>query len=151
MNRHDWLPNRNGLRLVAYASVVAFCLACSGCGSPHGTVKVSGQVTVGGQPPPGAGTITFTVVEPAAGFPSRPAMAQFGADGQYVTTSYDPGDGLVPGTYRVAVECYQTPPNMEGKPVRSYIDEKYTSGATSGFALTVEPRSGPIVFNIELE
>lgn len=122
-----------------------------GCGNPNGTVKVAGAVSVGGEQPPGEGTITFTPVEPASGFPKRPAMAKFGTDGQYVTTSYEPGDGLVPGSYKVAVECYETPPNMEGKPVKSFIDKKYMNGETSGFDLVVEPGGKPIQFDIALD
>ena len=122
-----------------------------GCGNPHGTVKVSGKVTVKGQAPPGPGTITFTVVEPASGFPNHPAMAKFGEDGRYTVTSYEPGDGLLPGKYKAAVECYETPPNMEGKPVKSHIAKKYMNGETSGFELNIEPKSKPVEFNLDLE
>ena len=122
----------------------------SGCANPHGTVKVSGKVTVDGQQPPGPGVVTFSVVKPADGFPNRPCMAKFGTDGAYVATSFKPGDGILPGTYTVAVECYETPPNMDGKPVKSYINEKYLNPATSGLELTVEPNSRPVVFDIQL-
>ena len=134
-------------------SLVAVLLVVftAGCGSPHGTVKVFGQVTVNGEKPPGSGTISFTSVEPAAGFPNRPAMAKFGTDGSYEATSFDPSDGLVPGKYKIAVECYETPPNMDGKPTKSYIDKKYMNGETSGFELNVEPGSKPIRFDIDLE
>lgn len=140
----------NAIKTIQLGALL-FCMAATGCGNPHGTVKVSGTVTVNGQPPPGPGTVTFTTVTAADGFPTRPAMAKFGSDGQYVTTSYEPGDGLIPGTYKVAVECYETPPNMEGKRVKSYIDAKYMNGETSGFELTVEPKDRPIRFDIELE
>jgi hypothetical protein len=77
-------------------------------------------------------------------------MAKFKADGAYVVTTYDPGDGLLPGTYSVAIECYETPPNMEGKPVKSFIDKKYMSPDTSGFELSVDPKSRPVVYDILL-
>lgn len=125
-------------------------VAVMGCGNPNGTVKVSGNVTVDGQAPPGPGVITFSVVEAAEGFPNRPTMAKFKSDGVYEATTFDPGDGLLPGTYTVAIECYETPHNMEGKPVRSYIPKKYMSPETSGFKLTVEPKSKPVVYNLEL-
>ena len=41
-----------------------------------------------------------------------------GEDGVYAATTYEPADGLLPGKYKVAIECYETPPNMEGKQVR---------------------------------
>lgn len=141
MNANNWI--RIGSLLL--------CMLAIGCGNPHGTVKVSGTVTVNGAPPPGPGTVTFTTVTAASGFPTRPAMAKFDTDGEYTTTSYEPGDGLIPGTYKVAVECYETPPNMEGKRVKSYIDAKYMNGETSGFELSVEPNSRPIKFDIDLK
>ena len=52
---------------------------------------------------------------------------------------------------RLVVECYETPPNMEGKPVKSFIDKKYTNGETSGFDLVVEPGAKPIEFDIALD
>lgn len=130
---------------------LAFLALTLGCGNPHGTVKVTGSVTVAGEHPPGPGTVTFSVVEPAEGFPNRPAMARFDVDGQYEVTSFQPGDGLVPGRYSVAIHCYETPPNMEGKPVKSFIHDKYMSPTTSGFELSVEPKSKPMVFDIDLE
>ena len=132
-----------------FVIVAAVCIV--GCGDPNGTVPVSGTVTVNGQVPPGPGSITFTVVSPAEGFPNRPAMAQFDGDGSYKATSYSPSDGLVPGEYKVAVECYETPPNMEGKPVKSFIDKKYMNGETSGLELSVKAGSKPIEFDIELD
>lgn len=138
----------NSLRVLIVGLIL---LSISGCGSSNGTVKVNGVVTLGGGEMPGEGRLTFTVVEPAEGFPNRPAMAKFGTDGSYAATTYEEGDGLLPGTYQVSVECYETPPNMEGKPVKSYIDGKYSNGETSGFSLTVEPNSSPIKFDVELE
>lgn len=134
-----------------FAVLACIAVTAWGCGgNPHGTVKVSGQVTIDGAPPPGPGTLSFTVVTPADGFPSRPAMAKFGVDGIYQVTSFQPGDGLVPGSYTVGVECYETPPNMEGKRVKSHIDNKYMNGETSGLELLVEPKSRALEFNIEL-
>ena len=146
------MTNSNRLRskLTLIAALVVSC-TLMGCGNPNGTVKVAGKVTVGGGPPPGPGTITFTVVEPASGFPNRPAMAKFSEDGVYAATTYEPDDGLLPGKYKIAVECYETPPNMEGKPVKSHIAEKYINGETSGLDINVEPKSKRIDFDIELE
>ena len=93
----------DSIQLRAFIAGLAL-LGITGCGNPNGTVKVSGKVTVDGQTPPGAGTVTFTVVEPADGFPNRPAMAKFDVDGEYTATSFEPGDGLVPGSYKIAVE-----------------------------------------------
>lgn len=144
---------QRGQRIPTFIALafLTFVAATLGCGNKHGTVPVSGTVTVNNQAPPGPGTVLFTVVEPAEGFPNRPSMAKFDTTGKYSVTTYDPGDGLLPGSYKVAVECYETPPNMDGKPVKSYIDEKYIKPATSGLELTVEPKSKAIQFDINLE
>src|SRR6478736_4664490 len=99
-----------------------FCLTLifvliSSCGSnlPK-TIRVSGRVTFDGQPPPGPGTVYFLPQEASEGFPSRPATGDFDSAGVFKATTFDPGDGLMPGKYTMHIECYQTPPNMEGKP-----------------------------------
>ena len=122
-----------------------------GCGNPRGTVPVSGTVTLNGEQPPGAGTVTFTVIEPAEGFTNRPAMAKFDSTGRYEATSFEPGDGLLPGKYAIAVECYETPPNMEGKPVKSHIARKYLDPSTSGFELEIAPQSRRVTYDLKLE
>jgi hypothetical protein len=43
----------------------------------------------------------------------------------------------MPGKYTMHVECWQSPPNMEGKPVKSFVPQKYQSAATSGFTLDI--------------
>src|SRR5207244_1962164 len=111
-----------------------------GCGNrlPQ-TVQVSGRVTFDGQAPPGPGTVYFLPQEAAKGFPSRPATGDFDRAGYFKAKTFEPDDGLMPGKYTMHVECYETPPNMEGKPVKSYVPSKYQSAATSGFELEITP------------
>jgi hypothetical protein len=113
-------------------------------------VKVTGTVTVDGQNPPGPGKIMFTPQQAADGFPTRSAAAQFGGDGRYSVRSFPKHEGIIPGHYQVAVECWETPPNLEGKRVQSYIAEKHQSPTTSGLALNVDPNAKPIRFDISL-
>jgi hypothetical protein len=122
-----------------------------GCGTEHGTIPVSGVVRVGGEAPPGAGKVIFTPLEAAAGFTQRAGFGQFGSDGKYAAQSFKPGDGLYPGRYLVAVECWETPPNMEGRPVKSYIDQKYTNSEQSGLELVVDPGAGRVDFDIDVQ
>lgn len=126
------------------ALAAGLVLVLAGCGSklPQ-TVSVTGQVTFDGQPPPAAGIVYFLPVEAAAGFSSRPATGDFGPDGTFRATTFEPGDGLMPGSYQMHVECWETPPNMDGKPVKSYVPEKYQSAEASGFKveITAEMRS----------
>jgi hypothetical protein len=138
------LCRRNWLGIVTSQ----FALILLGCGTEHGTIPVSGFVRVKGAPPPGEGKVIFTPVEAAGGFTQRAGFARFGSDGRYAAQSFKPGDGLFPGRYLVAVECWETPPNMEGKPVKSHIDPKYTDPHKSGLELVVEPDAGSVDFDI---
>ncbi|HZN36316.1 MAG TPA: hypothetical protein VFB80_20950, partial [Pirellulaceae bacterium] len=107
-------------------------------------------VTFDGQAPPGPGSIYFLPQEAAEGFPSRPATGDFDKDGNYKVKTFDPGDGLMPGKYTMHVECWQTPPNMEGKPVKSFVPAKYQSAASSGFSveITTDMRSKEVNLDI---
>lgn len=74
-------------------------------------VPVSGKVTIAGTAPTKGGIITFTVIEPAEGYARRPGTAKFADDGSYVATSFEEGDGLVPGTYNAVIKYYEQSPN----------------------------------------
>lgn len=118
-----------------------------GCNRGPERVPVRGKVTLDGGPWPAAGTIYFAPIEPAPGFPRRGGEAPFGADGRFEVTTVSPGDGLMPGKYGVAVECWKTPPTHDDQgehPGTSHVPEKYQSAAQSGLQLTVDPGSKPI-------
>jgi hypothetical protein len=119
-------------------------LTIVGCGSglPK-TIKVSGRVTLDGQPPPGPGTVYFLPQEAGEGFPSRPATGDFDETGQFKATTFEPGDGLMPGKYLMSLEGWQTPPDMSGNPGKSYVPKKYQSPQSSGFKLDITPDSKP--------
>jgi len=108
-------------------AALVFCalgvLLLCGCG-PSGPkrVPVRGRVTFDGAPPPGLGTVYFRPIQAAEGFPQRPAHGNFTqGDGTFVVTSVQPGDGLVPGSYAVTVECWQRPPSDDGTPGVSWV------------------------------
>jgi hypothetical protein len=124
--------------------ISALLLASVGCSSglPQ-TIKVSGHVTFDGQPPPGPGTVYFLPTEAGEGFPSRPATGDFDKSGSFKAQTFDPGDGLMPGKYIMHIECWEVPPNMEGKPFKSFVPKKYQSALTSGFKLDITPDMGP--------
>jgi len=123
----------------------AFPLLClllaAGCGkSGPELVTVRGTVTYGGGEWPTEGMLYFTPDRPAAGMPTRPGRAKFGPDGSFSATSFEEGDGLVPGHYMVSVECWKVPPEMGStRPPVSYVPDKYQGGQTSGVDLTIEP------------
>jgi hypothetical protein len=98
-------------RIVLSISALMLC-AVSGCGdSAVRTIPVSGKVTFVGGPPPKNGTIIFTPIKVDEGLPSRPGRAQFDKDGAFTATSFQQGDGLLPGTYHANISCWKGNPD----------------------------------------
>lgn len=87
------------------AAAAVLSVGCSGSGLP--LVPVSGKVTFNGGPCPKAGTIAFIPASDAGvpGLPHRAGRATYDVDGKFTVTSFKEGDGLLPGRYRVDVEC----------------------------------------------
>lgn len=136
--------------VVAGLVVVAVCTAPLGCGSSRPeTVRVRGRVTLAGGEWPAAGLIIFTPVEPAQGFPRRAGRAFFDRQGRFAATTFEEGDGLMPGTYRAAVYCGEETPDM-GSAGRDYVPAKYQNPARSGLELTVPAGAGPIEVDYDL-
>jgi hypothetical protein len=98
--------------LFAFSS--SSCWAFAGCGGSHDLplVPVSGTVTFEGGPAPAPGTLSFSQSPGSGvpGLPSRPGRASFDADGKFAVTTFQEGDGLLPGTYRVTIVC------LDGEP-----------------------------------
>jgi hypothetical protein len=103
---------------------------------------VGGRVTFDGGPCPAPGNVTFTPIVVEAGLPRRPASGSFQTDGEFTVTSFNEGDGLVPGRYRVTVTCFSglpdpTSPDPWGDV--SYVPKNYKPPE-----LLVESASDPI-------
>jgi hypothetical protein len=97
-------------RILAAAGLVGIALAvASGCGSKKDSrprrVPVSGTVLRMGQPV-AAATVLF---EPLGSTPA--ATGETDAAGQFRLTTFDPGDGAVPGEYAVAVRKVEVIPS----------------------------------------
>jgi len=121
--RRCWTCWSTGMLVTA----LLFILVASGCG-PSGPkrIQVHGKVTFDGKPPPGGGSVYFAPVKPAPGFPKRGGYGVFAeGDGTFVVGSVKPDDGLMPGTYRVTMECWQRPPRDDGTPGKSFIPRGY--------------------------
>ncbi len=136
---------------VAGCILFALVFVSLGCKTdPLKKVQVTGKVTFDGKACPGPGRITFSPTEVAEGLPLRPASGEFQEDGIYTATSFRPGDGVVPGTYRVSVACYDAsmlsgaPGDAEFKKA-SYVGDGFQSQE-----LVIEPGSGPIEFNLDV-
>jgi hypothetical protein len=111
---------------------------CGGDGRPE-MIPVTGKVTFNGAKPPGPGTLWFTIDEAAPGFPSRPATGDFDAEGNYSAKTFEPGDGLIPGKYKIRIDCWEVPPTMGGPPAKSFVPAKYQSPQTSELTVEIAP------------
>lgn len=124
---------------------------CSG-GSRPPTIPVQGKITYKGQPVT-QGMVTFQAVKPAEGYPQRPATGTINPDGTYQLATFEAGDGVIPGEYKVAVvsktgEDTLDNPNAVAKWL---IPEKYGTADKSGLTATISPDdSPPKVIDFEL-
>jgi len=103
------------------------------------TVPVSGKITYGGGRWPKPGVLYFIPIEAADGYPARSVAAPFDREGRFTADSFRGTKGLIPGRYKIVVECWETPPNMDGIPSKSYVPEGFLNARTSSLELVVEP------------
>lgn len=99
-------------RLAPLLMIASLSAVVSGCGdSGMPMTKVSGNVTIAGGPPPQPGQIIFTQVAGTGrdGLPTRPGLAVFRTDGKFSARTFEEGDGLLPGTYIVRIDCFSGP------------------------------------------
>jgi len=94
-----------------------------GCSDDRGLIKISGTITFDGNEPPAAGSMRF-VPEPGQAN-MQDGSARFDQDGKFAASTWEKGDGLRPGKYRVRIECWEAMPSMYGSAGISLIDRKY--------------------------
>jgi hypothetical protein len=94
--------------------------------------------------------LIFAPVEAAPGFPIRPGRAPFNKAGYFKAGTWEPGDGLMPGKYKVSVECWIVPPTLHGPPARGPVPVKYRTVTTSDLQVEVKSGAGSqeVVFDI---
>ena len=110
-----------------------------GCGrSRYPTVPVVGRVRFDGKAPPAACTLFFVPAgqstDPNQPISPRPGRARTAADGGFTVSTFGKADGLVPGAYDVALECWRTPPRGE------HDEEEISAGVSFVPAGFVPPR-----------
>lgn len=125
--------------------IASCCLGLVGCGGdgPQ-TVPVSGTVTFAGGAPPAAGTLNFAPLEVEEGLPRRPGRADFDTTGAFEVSSFGTNDGLVPGRYRVRIECWKVPP-VDGKPGETFVPADFQPAD-----LEVKSDSGRITYDVPI-
>lgn len=142
-------------RLDLWAGIYFSCLAIlvlPGCGSngPE-IVPAEGRISYNGGAWPAEGIIYCNPVESPPGVPKRPCSGFFDTDGKLTFKTFKKGDGLIPGTYKVSVECWKVPPlSASEQPSQSYVPIKYQSGMTSGFDIKIEPKQKMVQVNFDV-
>lgn len=132
---------RHSLAVATLATVISGTTVISGCGGgPRGpvTAPVAGTVTYQGKPIPKL-SVAF--------LPDKGMVATGTTDeqGQFTLMTSKPGDGAMPGSYRVSIKAVpDTTPPMPGFPgaeqpdPASPIPAKYGDPATSGLSGNVD-------------
>ena len=133
----------------AVMATIFVAASLPGCGSS--LAKVSGTVTVDGQPLRGGNDVRVTIqFEPASG--SGPMGFGHADENGVYTVSTGSKSGLPPGEYFVACSAVQLIPAKDPSMApggRRLTDMKYASARTSGLKLTVQPGSNQ--FDIPLQ
>ncbi|NLE38158.1 MAG: hypothetical protein GX621_09065 [Pirellulaceae bacterium] len=119
---------------------LAVLLACvSGCGDGRPSrVPVSGQVLIDGKPLT-LGTITFVPAD------ARSAVAQIGPDGRFTLATFEPGDGVMLGTFDVSVLAVES---LTPKSLRWHAPKNYADPNTSGLKETIDGPTDSLVIKL---
>tara|TARA_R100001132_G_scaffold23821_1_gene22413 strand:- start:7875 stop:8318 length:444 start_codon:yes stop_codon:yes gene_type:complete len=122
------MRNRSGLLLLLVM------LLCYGCGQPDDrlpTARVTGTIAFDGTPLT-SGNIMFF---PVSG--GKHAVGMIGEDGAFHLSTYESGDGAVPGKHKVVIQVSHGSPDGTAVPVKtSSIPAKYSQRDTT--TLTAE-------------
>lgn len=140
---------RIDIPLPAIMLLAASCLfIIAGCGhSGPELVPVKGQVTYGGGPWPKPGVFFFTPVDSGAG---RAGSANFDTEGRFQVNSYQVGEGLYTGIYRLSAQCWNGEVVIGGPLPLSFVPPKYRSGQSSDLEITVEPGRRSVEVNLNI-
>jgi len=115
-------------RFLPVLSLLAFLALLAGCGQDRPEcVPAAGQVFIDGQPLT-AGQIR---VIPSG---ARAASAKIDQEGRFTLTTFESGDGCVPGTHAVEITALDT----TGDRMVQLVPEKYGRADTSGLTVTVD-------------
>jgi hypothetical protein len=137
---------RHPLRLqLVFVGVCLFIVA--GCNDREPAYPARGIVRFADGAPVGGGWVTC---ESTSG--SRPITARGDLDsqGKFELTTYEPGDGAIAGTYRVAIGVANRDDPLQTTPDPP-VASKYQSFETSGIEIVVTPSADKNNFQIQIE
>lgn len=119
--------------LCGILAIIASALPLIGCGGASGdlpdTAPVTGTVTYNGEPVPNAQVMFYPDEGP------KPAVGTADENGVYSLTTFEKGDGAIPGTHVVTVTAYDN--SSEGVSMNSLVPEKYSTRTSSPLKVTV--------------
>ena len=125
-------------RVIASAVLlVATCFTGCSDGRPE-IVPVSGQVLIDGEPL----TYGFVRFSPGDG---RVSMGRLDDNGRFRLTCYEPGDGAIVGTHRVAVLTHEV---IGDAKIKWHAPRKYADYATSGLTQEISQPTDSIVIHL---
>ena len=126
---------------------IVLLAALTGCDSdPHPElVPVTGTVYVDGVPAT-KGTVSFLPADPMG----NSASANIDESGHYEASTYEPGDGIKPGDYRIGVNINKkesTGNSQTGQifPAVPLLSEKYMDPTQSGIKTTITDGEAQVV------
>ena len=116
------------VRFLPVLSALGFLALLAGCGGGRPEcVPAAGQVLIDGQPL-AAGQIRVIPTD------ARAASGKIDQEGRFTLTTFETGDGCVPGTHAVEITAVQT----DADRMVQLVPEKYGRADTSGLSITVE-------------
>ena len=120
---------------VAAALLCIASLVTSGCGSryPAETYSVKGRVVFPDGKPLEGGNIEFA---PQDGAVKTSARGTIDADGRFTLTTFEEGDGAIPGKHRVLILPARRREDRSGR-TSINLDGRYQSFESSGLEFTV--------------
>lgn len=132
------------------ATAVVFAAISTGCNNGLPLVPISGKITFDEGECPSDGRILFKPIEIEAGLPARAGTGQFQRDGHFVVTSFEPGDGLLPGRYSVEITCLGGMPDFS-KPNPLENASLIASGYTPAELIVVRGVSQNLKYDVPLK
>lgn len=152
---NKWIKSGGACLLMA---ALALTIGCGKSGPPRPkTYPVSGTVTYKGEPV-GDANLNFQLADGSAF-----SMAKTDAAGKYALMTYEPGDGALPGEYKVGITKYEMstvtgsgpeapdyePPEGDvAAPAKNLLPTKYSNPQTSGLTATITEGTNTFHFDL---